>query len=177
ITIHMAPTGQSNVLILTESEIKMGKADRISSTFWFIFALVVIVKSYRLGLGSLGQPGPGFLFFWSGILLGIMSLVIFIQTFVKSSQGGPEKPILGGVNYKKIIMVSLAVFVYALLLDFLGFILVTLLLFVFILGVVERKKWMFTILSSMLVTAAAFLIFQTWLETQLPKGLFGFLRF
>jgi putative tricarboxylic transport membrane protein len=155
----------------------MGKADRISGTFWLIFALVTIIESYRLGLGNLLQPGPGFIFFWAGILLGIMSLVILIKTFIKVGEAEAEKPTLGGVSYTKIILVSLGVFLYALLLEFLGFVIVTTLLFVFILGVVEKKKWLFTIASSILVTVAAYLIFQTWLETQLPKGLFGFLRF
>jgi len=155
----------------------MRKADRISGTFWLIFALVTIIESYRLGLGNLLQPGPGFIFFWAGILLGIMSLVILIKTFIKVGQAEAEKPTLGGVSYTKIILVSLGVFLYALLLEFLGFVIVTMLLFVFILGVVEKKKWLFTIASSILVTVAAYLIFQTWLETQLPKGLFGFLRF
>lgn len=155
----------------------MRKADRISGTFWLIFALITIIESYRLGLGNLLQPGPGFIFFWAGILLGIMSLVILIKTFIKVGQAEAEKPTLGGVSYTKIILVSLGVFLYALLLEFLGFIIVTTLLFVFILGVVEKKKWLFTIASSILVTVAAYLIFQTWLETQLPKGLFGFLRF
>jgi len=155
----------------------MRKADRISGTFWLIFALVTIIESYRLGLGNLLQPGPGFIFFWAGILLGIMSLVILIKTFIKVGQAEAEKPTLGGVSYTKIILVSLGVFLYALLLEPLGFVIVTTLLFVFILGVVEKKKWLFTIASSILVTVAAYLIFQTWLETQLPKGLFGFLRF
>jgi len=155
----------------------MRKADRISGTFWLIFALVTIIESYRLGLGNLLQPGPGFIFFWAGILLGIMSLVILIKTFIKVGQAEAEKPTLGGVSYTKIILVSLGVFLYALLLEFLGFVIVTMLLFVFILGVVEKKKWLFTIASSILVTVAAYLIFQTWLETQLPKGVFGFLRF
>jgi len=155
----------------------MRKADRISGTFWLIFALVTIIESYRLGLGNLLQPGPGFIFFWAGILLGIMSLVILIKTFIKVGQAEAEKPTLGGVSYTKIILVSLGVFLYALLLEPLGFVIVTTLLFVFILGVVEKKKWLFTIASSILVTVAAYLIFQTWLETQLPKGVFGFLRF
>lgn len=155
----------------------MRKADRISGTFWLIFALVTIIESYRLGLGNLLQPGPGFIFFWAGILLGIMSLVILIKTFIKVGEAEAEKPTLGGVSYTKIILVSLGVFLYALLLEFLGFVIVTMLLFVFILGVVEKKKWLFTIASSILVTVAAYLIFQTWLETQLPKGVFGFLRF
>jgi hypothetical protein len=106
-----------------------------------------------------------------------MSLVILIKTFIKVGEAEAEKPTLGGVSYTKIILVSLGVFLYALLLEFLGFVIVTTLLFVFILGVVEKKKWLFTIASSILVTVAAYLIFQTWLETQLPKGLFGFLRF
>ena len=155
----------------------MEKADRISGTFWLVFALVAIIKSYQLGLGSLVQPGPGFLFFWAGILLGIMSLVIIIRTFTRRDTVEAEKPIFGGVNYTKIMMVSLAVFLYALLLESLGFIIVNTLMFVFILGVVEKKGWFFTITSSILVTAAAYLIFQIWLETQLPRGILGFLRF
>ena len=155
----------------------MRKADRISGFFWLIFAVITIIKSYRLGLGKVAEPGPGFLFFWSGIVLCIMSLVILFGTFDRKKAGEPDKPIFGEISFKKIIFVSMAVFLYALLIEKLGFILVTILLFVFILGVVEKKGWLFTILSSSIVTSAAYLVFKTWLETQLPTGILGFLRF
>ena len=155
----------------------MRKADRISGIFWLIFGVIITIKSYRLGLGKVIEPGPGFLFFWAGIVLGIMSLVIILGSFDRKKAGEPDKPILGGISFKKIILVLAAVFLYALLIETLGFILVTVLLFVFILGVVERKRWFFTVLSSFIVTSAAYLVFKTWLQTQLPAGILGFLRF
>ena len=118
----------------------MGKADRLSGIFWLIFAVIIAIKSYRLGLGKVVEPGPGFLFFWAGIVLGIMSLVIIIGSFDWKKAGEPDKPILGVTSFRKIILVLAAVFLYALLIEILGFILVTLMLFVFILGVVEKKK-------------------------------------
>jgi hypothetical protein len=59
----------------------------------------------------------------------------------------------------------------------LGFIPVTLLLFLFILGILERKRWIVAVLTSIAVTVAAYLIFETALHSQLPKGILEFLRF
>lgn len=155
----------------------MGKADRFSGFFWLIFALIIIFKSYRLGLGKIVEPGPGFLFFWAGIVLGILSSVIIFGSFDRKKAGQPGKPILGEIHYRKIILVSAAILLYALLMETLGFILVTIMLFVFILGVVEKKGLFFTVVSSLIVTIATYLVFHTWLQTQLPAGILGFVRF
>jgi len=61
--------------------------------------------------------------------------------------------------------------------EIIGFIPVTLLLFIYLLGIVEKKKWFYTIFVSVVVTAISYLIFETWLQSQLPKGLLEFLRF
>ncbi len=52
----------------------------------------------------------------------------------------------------------------------------TLVLFIFLLGVVEKKKWLFTVFVGIAVTVVAYLVFEVWLQSQLPKGLLGFLR-
>jgi len=70
-----------------------------------------------------------------------------------------------------------SVFAYGLLMERVGFIPVTLLLFLFLLGVMERKGWVFTILVSLAVTAAAYTLFEVLLQSQLPKGVLAFLRF
>jgi len=57
-----------------------------------------------------------------------------------------------------------------------GFILMTLVLFIYLLGVIEKKKWVFTIFVSVIVTVIAYLVFEVWLQSQLPKGLLAFLR-
>jgi len=155
----------------------MSKADRISGIFWFVFAVIVSIESRRMGMGTLHRPGPGFLFFWAGILLAIMSLIILMRAWITQKDAGAEGFIFGGQNVWKIVMVLVSVFLYALLMEALGFIVVTLLLFLFILGIVEKKGWVLTILTSLAVTVASYLIFETGLQSQLPKGLLRFLRF
>lgn len=155
----------------------MGRADRISGIFWLLFAIFVGIESYRLGLGTLHKPGPGFLYFWTSIALGIMALVVLIRAGISKKAGVPEISIFGKQNMLKIALVLISVFLYALLMETLGFIPVTLLLFIFLLGVIEKKKWFFTIFVSIVVTVISYLIFEIWLKSQLPKGLLGFLRF
>jgi putative tricarboxylic transport membrane protein len=155
----------------------MGRADRISSVFWLLFAIFVTIESKRLGLGTLHEPGPGFLFFGASIALGIMSLVILIRAWMSKKTEGTKTSIFHGENILKILLVLFSVFLYAFFMETLGFIVVTLLLLIFLLGIIEKKKWCYTIFVSAGVTAIAYLLFEIWLRSQLPKGLLGFLRF
>jgi putative tricarboxylic transport membrane protein len=155
----------------------MGRADRISGVFWLCFAVLMIIQSYRLGLGTLHKPGPGFLFFWVNIILAIMSLVVLIRAWAGKKQEGPQHAIFGRQNLSKIIFVMVSLFLYALFMEAVGFLPITLLLFIYLLGIIEKKKWYYTLFVSIVVTAISYLIFETWLQSQLPKGLLGFLRF
>ena len=155
----------------------MSKADRISGFFWLFFGILVSVESARLGLGTLHRPGPGFLFFYAGIFVSIMALIILVRALAARKMEGIREKIFGGQNIGKAVYVLIAIFLYALLMESLGFIPVTLLLFLFVLGVLEKKRWTVAALTSIAVTVAAYLIFETALHSQLPKGILGFLRF
>jgi putative tricarboxylic transport membrane protein len=155
----------------------MIRADRISGIFWLCFAVLVTIQSYHLGLGTLHKPGPGFLFFWVNIILAIMSLIVLLRAWAGKKGEGPQPTIFGGQNTSKIIFVMISLFLYALLMEIIGFIPVTLLLFIFLLGIIEKKRWFYTVFVSIVVTVISYLIFETWLQSQLPKGLLEFLRF
>ena len=71
----------------------------------------------------------------------------------------------------------LSAFLYAILMEKIGFIPVTLMFFLIVLGLIEKKSWVYTILVSLAVTVAAYLLFEVWLKSQLPKGLLESLRF
>ena len=154
----------------------MGKADRISAIFWLCFAVLVIIQSYHLGLGTLHKPGPGFLFFWVNIVLVIMSLIVLIRAWVGKKEEKPQPAIFVGQNVSKIVSVLISLFLYAILMELVGFILITLLFFIFILKIIEKKGWFYTAFVSIVVTVISYLIFETWLQSQLPKGLLAFLR-
>ena len=155
----------------------MGKSDRISGSFWFLFCLFIIIESYRLGLGTMYQPGPGFLFFWTGIVVAIMSLIVVLKSFGAQPAEEVKEAPTGKRAAIKVILVLVSLFAYAALMEYLGFFIVTLLLFMFLLAVIEKKKWWFAILVSVAVTGFAYLVFETALQSQLPKGILGFLRF
>jgi putative tricarboxylic transport membrane protein len=155
----------------------MDKADRVSGFFWLLFSVFVSYTSYKLGLGTLHQPGPGFLFFWTGIVTAILSLIVIVMSLGKRSPEETQEPIFGKRNLTKIVLVLISLFLYALFMEQLGFLLVTLLFFIFLLGAIEKKKWFFAVWVGLLVTAVSYLVFEKALQSQLPKGLLDFLRF
>jgi putative tricarboxylic transport membrane protein len=155
----------------------MAKADRISGFFWLIFSLFVSYHSYKLGLGTLHRPGPGFLYFWTGIAVGILSLSIILRSFRKLPLDEATDSIFRKKNAAKIVLVLLSLFLYGLLIERVGFLILTLLLFLFLLGVIEKKRWSFTLLVSLIVTVISYLVFEVGLQSQLPKGPLEFLRF
>jgi putative tricarboxylic transport membrane protein len=155
----------------------MVKADRISGIFLIFFSIWMVIESCRMGIGSLRVPGPGFIIFWAAIAVGIMSMAVVLRTWPAGKEGKAEAPIFEKRNLPKIGLVVLFLFLYAFFMETLGFIPVTLLLFVLLLGWIERKNWLTVAVVSVLVTAIAYLIFDVWLQTQLPQGLFYSLRY
>jgi len=155
----------------------VSKADQISGVFWLFFSVFISIESYRLGLGNLHQPGAGFIFFWTAVAMGVLSIAVFVRAWAGKKTGEPEGPIFGKENVLKIILVLLSLFLYAYFMETLGFIPITLLLFVFLLGMIEKKRWGLTIFVSVAVTGISYLVFEIWLKSQLPKGLLESLRF
>ena len=44
------------------------KVDFYTGLFWLLFSPVTGTEAYRLKLGDIYQPGPGFFPFWTGII-------------------------------------------------------------------------------------------------------------
>lgn len=156
----------------------MSRVDRYSASVWLLLSVFVSYQSYKLGMGSLHEPGPGFVFFWTAVIVGLLSLAVVVQSFVgKPGEKEKEEAVLMKAGAGKVILVLIALFLYALLLEWVGFIIVTLLLMVFLLRVIEKKPWWLTLLTGVTITVAAYLVFETALQSNLPKGLLEHLGF
>jgi putative tricarboxylic transport membrane protein len=70
-------------------------------------------------------------------------------------------------------MVFVAILGFTLLLERLGFLLTTLLLIWFLLKVVERRGWGFSVGVAVVVAGASYVVFDLWLSAQLPAGILG----
>lgn len=131
------------------------------------FSIYVAFESWRLGIGTFSAPGPGFLPLGAALLIGIFSLA---GLWVFRPLGTAEEVQGGRWN---IVLVVVALVVFAWLVERLGFLLTTTLFLVFLLRVVQRKRWPLALVLSFLIAAASYGVFQIWLRAQLPKGLLG----
>jgi putative tricarboxylic transport membrane protein len=152
----------------------MKKYDQMSSGIWLLFAVYICVESVRLPLGSFRDPGPGFLPLLVGILLGVLSLISFLQAHsdesLESSESWyPRK------RWKNLVWVLVAQLAYAGILDTLGFLVSTFLLLVFLFrSNLAPRSWPWAIGGSLIASVSCYVVFEILLRTQLPKGFLGF---
>ena len=146
----------------------MVKTDRWIAFLFALFSFYVCVESVRLGLGTYRQPGAGFVPFCAGVILGVLSLALIFLAFVRDAKKAETWH-----NPDRILMVFLAILGFTLLLEWLGFILSALLLIWFLLKVVERRGWSFSVGVALLVAGASYVVFDVWLRAQLPAGILG----
>jgi len=152
----------------------MKRYDRISSGVWLLFAIYICVESIRLPLGSLRDPGPGFLPLLTGILLGGLAGIAFFQARNGKS---PEStaPWYPQQRWKTLVWLLAVLLAYAGTLDFLGFLLSTFLLLIFLFRSSSApRSWPWAVGGSLIASLSCYLVFEVWLRTQLPKGFLGF---
>lgn len=145
--------------------------DTYGALFWVALGLLVCYGANRLGLGSVTDPGSGFIFFWSGLILAFLSLALFADSLRGVSEEAQE---VEGTNWAKIVLVLVSLVLYALFLERLGFVLTTFLLLSFLLGISEGKNWPRALGVATAAALGSFAIFELWLKIRLPKGIFGF---
>jgi len=147
--------------------------DIISSLFWMAMGIGVCYGGVDLELGTLHDPGSGFMFFWVGMIMIGLSLSILIRAMKKTAVAGELKVLWAEIRWKKIVSVLVVLFLYAYAFTSLGFILTTILLLIFLFKSVEPQRWSWAILGAIITTLAAYGVFRLWLGSQLPSGLLG----
>ncbi len=157
----------------------MGRADQFSSLFWFVLGFAVIFLSYRLGLGTLTSPGPGFLPFWCAFILSALSLGVFFHRLLIPSGGEPQKirKLWAGVRWARGVFVVAALLVYTLVFSSWGYLMSTMALLLFLFKTIEPQRWAVAVGGAVLASLISFVVFALWLDVQLPRGILERLLF
>ena len=119
-------------------------------------------------------PGAGFLPFWLGALLALLSILLIVDAFWRSVVPATTAVFPSGKVLLTLGAAMASLAVYILTLEILGFLLGTGLLTAFLLGVVELEKWYTTILVAVFNAAGLYVIFHVLLGVSLPSNRFGF---
>jgi hypothetical protein len=146
----------------------INRKDATSALVLLALSLFICFGSlYTLAYGNYHRPGPAFLPFWTGVLIGLMSLGLLVKSIWLD--GGPGKKFFQG-SFRKPLFVLLALIAYGLLLVILGYFICNFLFMTFMILLMEKKKW-YVALGSGLITALAFyVVFSVWLQVPLPRG-------
>jgi len=135
-----------------------------SGLFFFALSVLVLWESLRSGLGTLREPGSGFLSFCAGVALSALSVVLLCR-------GWRDREKLSA-HSRRAILAMLALLAYSLFMEVLGFLIATFLLVAILLQIGEARRWWIQLGMSALITFLVYLVFGTLLHVYFPQGFF-----
>jgi cobalamin synthase len=145
--------------------------DRITGLFGLLFALYVLMGSLRLDVGGLHQPGPGFFSFFGGILLAVFSAILLVRSMLTKGEDGGKKKKGEEENPKAVIFVVIALVIYGMVLEFLGFVLCTFFLVILLMCLFDRKKWWVVLFTAACISFGSYVVFNMLLKSDMPVGI------
>ena len=151
----------------------MRNPDRFSSLVLFAGGMMTALWSLKYGFGSLSEPGVGFITFFAGAILALLSLLLFFSSFREKEKPADLLELWACLDVKKVLYVLLLLVVYPVLLRPVGFPLCTFILLFLLFRVKGSYGIWTTLFASFFVTAVSYLVFQVWLQVQLPRGILG----
>ncbi len=143
------------------------RAELWGGLFWFAVGAFVAWQGWLLELGTLREPGSGFLFFWLG--LAICGLALFIA--VRGVTHGPMLADLwAGARWGRAVLVILALIAFGLLFERIGFVVCSLALLLFIMTVVDPVPLKLSLPISAIASIGVWYVLEKVLLIQLPGG-------
>jgi hypothetical protein len=143
--------------------------DRVAGAFLVLFGLFIIWEDRVLPMGTLHNPGPGYMpFVLAALLAGMGGLVVLT---------GGSAPAFGSVawgEWRHALAILGSLTFAALALERLGYRLSIALVMVFLVGVIERKSLLGTAVMAVALALGTFYVFGTLLLVPLPRGPWGF---
>jgi putative tricarboxylic transport membrane protein len=146
------------------------RSDLATSGFWLIFSLGTAVESYRLGLGSIRAPGPGFVPFLIALCFAALSGLLLAQTLAAKTPKADTAAETEKRTRMKVFSVIGALLLYVFFFETAGFIVCTFLLIAYLLAIAGEMRWLSVVTTAALATVATYALFQLWLRVQLPAG-------
>lgn len=145
-----------------------GRNNLFSALFISLFSILIAFSALKLGLGTVNDPDAGFLPFVVAICLLILSGLLILKSLKKEpASSTPREP----TNYRRTSFIIAILFGYSLLIDILGFYLISF-VFIFILFLMEsRKALRFAFFGGIIVIICVYMLFEFILGVYFPRGI------
>ncbi len=144
------------------------RSDQVSGLILVALALYVWWMNRAYPLGTLSEPGPGYVPLLLAIFMGAMGLLVALS-------GGKSEPLaaMEWTEAKRAVALLIACSVAAYALERLGYRITMAALLVFFLGVMERRKPLMVALVGVGFSLITYYLFATLLRVPLPVSPWG----
>ena len=145
------------------------RADQVAGLMIALAGAYAGWETLKLPLGSLDNPGPGYMPLILSGLLGVLGLVVALA-------GGKSIRLatIGWAELRHAIAILGTCAFAALAIEPLGYRLTVAIMLIFLTGVIERKPPLAVIAVSAGMSLGSYWLFATLLQVPLPPGLLGF---
>ena len=134
-------------------------------------SVYVVYKGLELKLGTINDPGSGYVLFYAGLLMIVFSLIIL---FYAIKEGGPTfLSHWRDVLWTKPLIVIALLLAFTLVFETVGFLISTIALLVALLRTIDPVPWPRAIPIAILVPLLFWYVLQKLLLIQLPSGVLG----
>jgi len=152
----------------------MMKTDQFNGILFLIMAILICLGSIRFPYGNVHNPGPGFLPFWLGVVLGLLSIILLIRTTLQRKETMLFRQVFTEkIRWGKVLITLIALILYGVLMEDVGFLLLTFLFLACLIRFVDPQSWKRVIGWALVGSVGSYLIFEVWMKLRLPKGFLG----
>jgi hypothetical protein len=148
---------------------------KVEGFFWGGIGFLICLFTWGPDFGSLREPGPSFLAFFTGLFVaGIGMVMAFSEIISKTfqSQTSNIEFSFRNVSWFRLIYTMGLLLGYAFLLNTIGYILTTFLVMLGLLYDWKTNRWGSSFLISIAAAGVTYLVFEIWLHCQFPRGIF-----
>jgi putative tricarboxylic transport membrane protein len=141
------------------------KFDRIAAVLFLTVGVLFMIGSKHISSSSYGSVvGPDIFPFFLGLLLVLLSIRLFYETFGGQGQEKNKEKL----QYKPFLIIFLSTLIYILSLETIGYVITTFIFLFVCFQTMERSKWVSSMLISACFSGIVYYLFVNVLKGTLP---------
>lgn len=151
--------------------LKVNNSELWGGLIGLALGVFVVWSGIKLKLGTINDPGSGYVLFYTGMLMCVLAATIIIAAV---TEGGPT---FGSrwkdTRWTKPLLVIACLTAFAVALDTIGFLLSAIPLMLFLLRAIDPVRWSLAIPISLFAPLGVWWVLKRLLLIQLPSGILG----
>ena len=151
--------------------LKLNNSELWGGLIGLALGIFVIRSGIKLKLGSINDPGSGYVLFYTGILMCLFALTIMFSAVTEGGASFGSR--WEGARWTRPVIVIACLIAFSLALEPLGFLLSAIPLMLLLLRAVDPVRWTLAVPIAVLTPLGAWWVLKRVLLIQLPSGIFG----